>query len=327
MAAHQSIWQMLSPPDRYPRLDCSTVTDVAIVGAGIVGLSASIHLRTMGCNGRILLLERGTVGAGATGRSGGILYFNEGYLPGSSHHYRFFRNWLERLDISDLINSGSGRLAGVSGEEDWDVLNPQLLCNRLAAHAASLGVEIRQDSQVQAWREAGNHLVLELDDLQVTARAALIATGAHSSPDLLRQLGLAVRDEDCLVVASSGAPIPWTFWGSAGDDDYVWGRRVAGDQFLFGGGNRYSSPNAKESERVNRLLGGLFAHFPYLRESRLVVHWSGFLARFNDGKGWRVLRLSLKPRVLFVGGFDGLGLLAGCSAGSEAASEILRTLT
>src|SRR2546423_15084439 len=46
--------------------------DVVVVGAGINGLSAAFHLARQGA-GRVVVLERGQVGAGATGRSGGIV--------------------------------------------------------------------------------------------------------------------------------------------------------------------------------------------------------------------------------------------------------------
>jgi glycine/D-amino acid oxidase-like deaminating enzyme len=45
--------------------------DVAVVGRGFTGLSAALHLAKPG--GRVVVLERGFVGSGASGRSGAHL--------------------------------------------------------------------------------------------------------------------------------------------------------------------------------------------------------------------------------------------------------------
>jgi glycine/D-amino acid oxidase-like deaminating enzyme len=59
--------------------------DVAIVGGGFTGLSAALHLAKAG--GRVVVLEGGTVGSGASGRNGGHL--NNGiahsYLAAKAH--------------------------------------------------------------------------------------------------------------------------------------------------------------------------------------------------------------------------------------------------
>jgi gamma-glutamylputrescine oxidase len=53
----------------YPALDGDTSCDVAVVGAGLAGLSAAIDLRSKGYN--VVLLEAREVGFGASGRNGG----------------------------------------------------------------------------------------------------------------------------------------------------------------------------------------------------------------------------------------------------------------
>jgi gamma-glutamylputrescine oxidase len=50
-------------------LDASIAVDVAIIGAGITGCSAALHLAERGY--RVALLEAGTIGFGASGRNGG----------------------------------------------------------------------------------------------------------------------------------------------------------------------------------------------------------------------------------------------------------------
>ncbi len=64
-------WYAASLPDRAatPRLQGDTQADVAILGAGYTGLSAALELAARGL--RVVVLEAGQVGWGASGRNGG----------------------------------------------------------------------------------------------------------------------------------------------------------------------------------------------------------------------------------------------------------------
>jgi len=61
---------------RFPALDRDAKVDVAIVGAGIAGISCAFHLQTAGY--KVAVLEREEVGSSATGASSGILYYGSG---------------------------------------------------------------------------------------------------------------------------------------------------------------------------------------------------------------------------------------------------------
>ncbi|HWL63601.1 MAG TPA: FAD-binding oxidoreductase [Steroidobacteraceae bacterium] len=63
----------LPPAPRLPALDGAASCDVAVVGAGITGLSAALHLAGRGY--RVTVLEAGQVGGGASGRNGGQAIF------------------------------------------------------------------------------------------------------------------------------------------------------------------------------------------------------------------------------------------------------------
>jgi len=67
-----------SAPPRPAVADADIETDVCVVGAGMTGLSAALHLAERGY--RVRLLEGETVGHGASGRSGGQLI--AGYAAG-----------------------------------------------------------------------------------------------------------------------------------------------------------------------------------------------------------------------------------------------------
>lgn len=71
--ADRSYWSAVSgeASERYPRLRANLNTEVAIIGAGITGLTAAMHLKLAGM--RVVVLEAGRVGSGTTGASTGYL--------------------------------------------------------------------------------------------------------------------------------------------------------------------------------------------------------------------------------------------------------------
>src|SRR5262245_66074493 len=61
-------WRVEAAP---PPAPLPSRCDIAVVGGGFTGLSAAYHLARRGA--RVALLEAATVGAGASGRTGGIV--------------------------------------------------------------------------------------------------------------------------------------------------------------------------------------------------------------------------------------------------------------
>ncbi len=66
------VWSAALPP-AFPRLERSMRCDVAIVGGGLAGLSAAYHLLMRRPGAKVVVLEASRVGAGASGRSTGML--------------------------------------------------------------------------------------------------------------------------------------------------------------------------------------------------------------------------------------------------------------
>ncbi len=103
--------------------------DVIIVGAGVQGASLAFHLARRGS--RVLVLERETVAAGATGRSSGFVRMHydlasEARLAWAS--YPYFRDWDERVGAGDCGFVRTGFLQ----------LVPERLAESLRANVAML---------------------------------------------------------------------------------------------------------------------------------------------------------------------------------------------
>ncbi len=67
-----SLWsETAAPAPAAPPLAGAAACDIAIIGAGIFGLAAALALAAAGR--RVIVLEAGTIGAGASGRNGGLV--------------------------------------------------------------------------------------------------------------------------------------------------------------------------------------------------------------------------------------------------------------
>ena len=75
MSAHRSLWlrEALAGERRLPELGGDDSADVAIVGAGYVGLWTAIRIREAEPDCDVVVLERDICGGGASGRNGGFV--------------------------------------------------------------------------------------------------------------------------------------------------------------------------------------------------------------------------------------------------------------
>ena len=115
----------------------SRTADVIVVGAGVQGAALAFHLATRGVE--VLVLERASVGAGATGRSSGFVrmhydFASEARLAWQSFPY--FEHWADMVGAGDCSFVNSGFLQLVPAE-----LTAALRAN--VAMLQSIGVETR----------------------------------------------------------------------------------------------------------------------------------------------------------------------------------------
>ena len=76
----------------------SDTADVIVIGAGVQGASLAFHLASRGAS--VTVLERSTVGAGATGRSSGLVRLHYDLLAETRLawvSFSYFRDWAERV--------------------------------------------------------------------------------------------------------------------------------------------------------------------------------------------------------------------------------------
>lgn|SRR5690606_20027655 len=69
---NEAVWSSTGFLPSYPKLSADIQADVAVIGAGITGLSTAYHLSQAGK--KVVILEQMQVGKGTTGSSTGNLY-------------------------------------------------------------------------------------------------------------------------------------------------------------------------------------------------------------------------------------------------------------
>jgi len=85
----------------------SNTADVIIIGAGVQGASLAFHLAQRGI--KALVLEKNFIGAGATGRSSGMVRMHYDVRQDSELawvSFEYFRNWAEKIGISPSLSTG-----------------------------------------------------------------------------------------------------------------------------------------------------------------------------------------------------------------------------
>jgi glycine/D-amino acid oxidase-like deaminating enzyme/nitrite reductase/ring-hydroxylating ferredoxin subunit len=100
--SYRSYWETSALGPTYPALEADRVCEVAVVGAGIVGVSAALELANAGAD--VVLLEARHVGAGASG-------YNTGKV--SSLHGTIYQELIRRFDIETASAYAAANEAGL----------------------------------------------------------------------------------------------------------------------------------------------------------------------------------------------------------------------
>jgi glycine/D-amino acid oxidase-like deaminating enzyme len=263
--------------------------DLAIIGGGFTGLAAAAWLRRLAPEKSVVLLEASRIGAGASGRTGGIVLAETaaGDLPGLGDVLKGFREILQELAVDCELElggaweiahgSGSAKSPAASSPIDWNdsgslrvvnevsggTLDPGKLVSGLARSAAHLGAVILENSPVKKilW---GAPLGIEFGRKgarpgKISAEKILFATNALS----LELTGLVGKAEPRLTLAALTAPLGVAQLTAIGlaqrkpfytvDLPYLWGR-VRRDNSIVWGAGLVNAPDERNLESVD--IGG-----------------------------------------------------------------------
>jgi glycine/D-amino acid oxidase-like deaminating enzyme len=264
-----------------PRRSVPASADFAIVGGGFTGLAAAAWLRILDPNKSVVVIEASRIGAGASGRTGGMALGETaaGDLPGLGDVLRGFQKILKKLRVEcDLSLTGAweiGRSGGLAKSPiEWNdsgtlrvvkevpggTLDPGKLVSGLARAARRLGAVIVENRLVERI-EWGERAELHFARGRLRAEKILFATNALS----LRLAGLEEGMHPRLTLAAATAPLPekqLRVIGLAGrkpfytvDLPYLWGR-IRRDRYRRGrtranvSGARRSRPRTSSRARV-----------------------------------------------------------------------------
>jgi glycine/D-amino acid oxidase-like deaminating enzyme len=263
----QAPWRIDFSPAQQPLPD---KVDVAIVGGGFTGLAAAAWLRLHAPEKSVAVLEAGRIGAGASGRTGGMVLAESaaGDLPGLGDVLAGLTRILGDLgracgislaESCELALPGAWEIARKGGiaespiswsdsgtlcvvnEVPGGTVNPGKLVEGLARAAERLGAVLIEQARVERvdW---GPEAELTLQGGKLRAGKILFATNGLS----LDLSGLADFTHPKLTLAASTAPLGEEQLEAIGlsqrkpfytvDFPYLWGRVCRDNSIVWGAG-------------------------------------------------------------------------------------------
>ncbi|MFZ0738257.1 MAG: FAD-binding oxidoreductase [Candidatus Acidiferrales bacterium] len=286
--------------------------DFAIIGGGFTGLAAAAWLRHLAPDKSVAVFEAGRIGAGASGRTGGMVLAGtaSGGQRGLGDVLAGFQSILKRLRVRcDLSLSGAWEI-GRSGSKckdspiSWEdsgtlrvtkevpggTLDPGKLVSGLGRAAERAGALIAERQPVQrvSWSAFPE---LEFAAGKLHAKKILFAMNAMS----LDLSGLGEDMHPRLTLAALTAPVSERLLAAVGlaarkpfytvDFPYLWGRVLKNNSVMFGAG-LVASPDendlagvdiasAEPARMFDTLEGRVRRMHPALTNIRFTRRWGG----------------------------------------------------
>lgn len=332
-------------------------TEVAVVGAGLTGLSAAYHLRRAHPDWAVTVLEAETIGAGASGRTGGIILDDTAAGPVAefAHCLDFASEVVKRERIecgwhtpgcweishrksirnSPLEWHDEGAPLRVSRVLSGGTVDPGRLVAGLARAAQAEGAIIHQHRPV-ASLDFGPPLRLHAGGDALAAEWVVLATNAYRF-DLSEMnergvgvltLALATEPLEQSAIRELGLESRLPFYTQ--DLPYLWGRLTGQNALVLGCGllgvesgdlASLSLESAEAKHQFSELERRVHGLHPALARVSFSHRWAGPIVITED---WRpVLRQhSRSGRVLVAGGYSGHGLAQAIRMGALLADRI-----
>lgn len=344
-----------TPPER--ALPASA--DFVVVGGGFCGLATAAWLRRIAPESSVVLLEMYRLGAGASGRSGGIALADSasGDLPGLGDVLGGYREILRELEVdAGLDLRGAWEIGREGGKRDlpiaWKdsgtlrvvkeveggVVDPGKIVSGLGRACRRLGVEIIEGVRAESL-EFGSPVVIHTTRGDLCARGVLLATNAQSAQlaDLEARswarftLAIATEPLDREGLAAIGLPGGKSFYTV--DLPYLWGRTLDDGSVVFGSGlvdfqddaglERLDISRGAAAEGFAALEARVRGLHPALARVRFVRRWGGPI---RIGDSWELF-FDRHPRsrdVLVLNGLGGDGVTLSVYLGRWAAEVLTR---
>jgi glycine/D-amino acid oxidase-like deaminating enzyme len=332
--------------------------DFAVIGGGFTGLSAAVWLRRFEPSKGVALFESSRVGAGSSGRTGGMTLAGTaaGNLPRLGDVLAGFSDILKELALDcDLSLTGAWELGRTSGLPDSPIawtdsgdlravnrvpggtVDPGKLLSGLARSADALGVQIFEDAAVENI-EFQVPLRLSVCGSVVRARDVLLATNAMS----LEMSELVQRAEPKFTLAVATEPLTQAQQEHLGlgegkpfytvDFPYLWGRMLSNNGVIFGSGLVHLKDwreladvditVGQAAELITRLERRVRGLHPVLHRVEFTHRWGGPILIPDE---WRPI-FEFHPRsshAVVLGGYSGHGVALSVYLGRWAAEVML----
>lgn len=339
--------------------DLSERVDFAVIGGGFAGLSAAAWLGRLARRRSVALFEAATIGAGASGRTGGLVLAETaaGDLPGLGDVLKGYAKILRELKIEaelelpgvfELSHSramkdsairwnDSGTMA-IASEAPGGAVNPGKVVSGLARAAEAAGAMIFENAPVTELGFANSHVMICVRGREIRAKKVLISTNAESLElgGLEREaqpkftLGVATEPLSDAAVESLGLKSRRPFYTE--DLPYLWGRLLADNSLVLGAGlvhlndwREFSSVdvNAGDTKKMfDKFEQRVHSFHPALAEIKITHRWGGpILFPKNWLPVFRAHRQS--NRAIALQGFSGHGVALSVYLGLWAAKAML----
>lgn len=330
--------------------------DFAVIGGGFTGLAAAAWLRHIAPEKSAVLLEKGRIGSGASGRTGGLALAETaaGDLPGLGDVLGGFSQTLRELGVecelglpgvwelarrkalphSPVCWNDAGELRAVA-EVAGGTVEPGKMVSGLARAAAERGAIVCEAVEAEGI-EFGARVRIRTSRGELSAGKVLLACNAQS----LELSALAGTHEPKFTLATATGPFSREELRELGLDSgkpfytvelpYLWGRLMSNGGIIFGAGLIHLK-DWRELQGVDVGRGEARAMFerleervrkfhPVLRKAEFTHRWGGPIL---VGAGWDMRpvfrRHPQSEKVLVLGAYAGHGVALSVYLGRWAA--------